>query len=77
MLSKKIGFIDHIERNNWWPAKEFFYDLISSSIKIYFDIIPSKSLRKLELENKNISYYKYQLENTSEWIETYEEITVN
>ena len=68
---------DHIERNNWWPAKEFFYDLISSSIKIYFDIIPSKSLRKLELENKNISYYKYQLENTSEWIETYEEITVN
>ena len=74
-MLKKIGFIDHLERNNWWPAKEFFYDLIASSIEVYFKIISSKSLRMSKFEKENISKYIYEFKDNNDWIHTYEQFS--
>lgn len=61
----KIGFIDYLERKNWWPAKEFFYKLIKLNAEIYSDnsICWSKSLRLTLMENRgeNCDYYEHNI----------------
>lgn len=70
----RIGFIDYLERQNWWHSKEFFYDLISLNLKNHFDtgFEISNSFRK-EDQGEHLNKY---IHNSFEkgWEENYHEI---
>lgn len=73
----KVGFVDYLERQNWWHSKEFFYDLIELNMKNYFDnhVNISVSLRKEVLGKEGRSSEKYS-HDFSElgWEKDYQEI---
>ena len=50
MLFEKILFLDDVARSEFWPAKEFFYDMLRTIIKQSNKITIGASVRKL-LEN--------------------------
>lgn len=71
----KVGFVDYLSRNNWWHAKEFFYDLIKLNLENYFEnlLIISKSLRMEVMLQKGDTGYQYFHEPFEEgWQKSYE-----
>lgn len=73
----KIGFIDYLERQNWWHSKEFFYDLIELTLKNHFGNSAhiSMSLRKeIFKKQERVSNRYYHDFSELGWEKDYEEI---
>ena len=75
-----VVFLDDLTRDTWWPAKEFFYDLLREPIDQAIGIFPGPSLRQRrhdsigpELLDRTIS----QGRNIDvSWVNSFEQIDI-
>ncbi|MBM3337260.1 MAG: hypothetical protein FJY60_06200 [Betaproteobacteria bacterium] len=45
-LPRIVGFVDDVFRHQWWPAKEFFYEMLQTSLRQISGVDPEISLRR-------------------------------
>ncbi|MBS1004635.1 hypothetical protein [Acetobacter thailandicus] len=75
---QNVFFVDDIRRNSFWPAKEFFYDLLRVPASEVFGEAPGQSLRQMISAERNRLLFSSLLSSSScddtSWSAGYEKI---
>lgn len=79
---QSIVFLDDILRKDWWPAKEFFYDMIASCLQFNPQVEIKRSFRHVACADdgaiRDELYNIFQTYNApddqQEWVNAYEEL---
>lgn len=75
-----VIFVDDLTRETWWPAKEFFYDLLREPIYQAIGVFPGPSLR--QKRHGSIELQSFDRTTTqggdfdSSWVNSYEQVNI-
>lgn len=76
-IGREVGFIDDVFRHEWWPAKEFFIDLLTGPIEAVTSRRPGPSVRRKMwtkglIDNRSPAAFDAARSTDQRWLQWYE-----